>query len=504
MKKKLLLLLIFILSAQPIMASAYFYRSGSDNTSYMQGSGKNQYGQNKTGFGYNIEPLAAYGYVVEEQYPSIGGTSGLSKNSVTINWTTTYIGRSIIEYGIGSINQETSLIYWKQGNQKHTLQNLQCGKLYQYKVATYDVAGNKNQGETKQFQTLACQTNILEDSIFDVETSNGILEMTVETSGMTSIRFDYSYEATIGIPEGAIQSHAIFTIDESLGREPYAPSISTGQFSLYERPITLSMRDAISNDSLQFISRPATIEIRYAKTRMSNFADSSLRLAYYNIENRQWESVPSIIDSQDNTIIAEVTKMGDYRLLASTEGWIPNEIVDAKAYKEYGTDRVYYINEGIKHFMSDLSVLHSWNIKTGTVETSSVLYRVPAGAEQKYRDGSILRVGAAAYYFIEDGGKRLIMNKDVFDDLGFMDEWAYSVDTVDITSYVNLDAIMDATTKPNNVLIKYANSNKVYMIEDGKKRWIASEEVFNDNNFRWDRIISVPAWDIYPNGLDVE
>jgi len=502
--KKLLYILIIIIIVQPQLVSAYFYRSGSDNTSYMQGNGKNEYGQVKTGYGYNIEPLAAYGYVLGEEKPVIGETNNISKDSATINWSTKYIGRSIIEYGLDNIlNQETALIYWQQGSQSYSLQNLQCSKLYSYKVSTYDVAGNKNIGETKQFQTLSCQTNILQDAIFDIETNNGSLELTPEISGRTSIRFDYNYQATIGLVEGSMPTHGILTITEHSNNKPYGPSITSGQFSLYSRPINISVKDIISNDSIDFLAKAATVEIKYAKTRMTNFDDNSLRLAYYDERYNQWHSVPTNIDVQANTITADITRMGDYRLLASTKGWLPSEIQNDRAYKEYGTDRVYYIKDGIKHYMSDLSVLHSWNIKVGSVSTSSLLYRMPTGAEQKYRDGSILKVGAATYYFVENGGKRLIMNKEVFDDLGFKDEWAYSVSTEDIASYADLDAIIEAATKPNNVLIKYKNSNKVYLIEDGKKRWIRSEEIFNENNFRWDRIIEVPAWDIYPNGLDL-
>lgn len=502
--KQLFIVLIFILLAQPLTASAYFYRSGSDNTSYMQGSGKNEYGQLKTGYGYNIEPLAAYGYVLGEEKPVIGEATNISKDSATINWSTKYIGRSMIEYGLdNSTNLQSPLVYWQQGSQSYSLQNLQCGKLYSYKVSTYDVAGNKNEGVTKQFQTLSCQTNILQDATFDVETSNGILELTPEISGRTTIRLDYNYQATIGLVEGSMPAHGTLTVAEPSTNKPYGPSITTGQFSLYNKPVNISVKDIITNDSIDFLAKSATVEIKYAKTRMTNYDDNSLRLAYYDEEYNQWHSVPTNIDVQANTITADITRMGDYRLLASTKGWIPSEIQNDKAYKEYGTDRVYYIKDGIKHYMSDLSVLHSWNIKVGSVSTSSLLYRMPTGSEQKYRDGSILKVGAATYYFVENGGKRLIMNKQVFDGLGFKDEWAYPVSVEDLATYADLDAIMDATTKPNNVLLKYKNSNKVYLIEDGKKRWIRTEEIFNENNFRWDRIIEVPAWDIYPNGLDL-
>jgi len=501
--KQLLILFILIFLAQPLTASAYFYRLNSTDTSYVQGSGLDQYDQAKTGVGYNIEPLAAYGYVNGEQNPAVGEVSGLTKSSVKINWQTAYLGRSLIEYGLDSFDQQTALLYWRQGVQNYTLQNLQCGKLYQYRLATYDVAEARNVSEAHQFQTLACQLNILADAKFDLETQDGILELTNETSGRTIKRFDYNYQATIGIPENAMPAHAILNIREAKNETPVSPSISTGQFSLYQKPITISAVETISNNNIKALNLPATIEISYAKTRMNNFAEQSLKLAYYNAELNKWEAVPTIVDGQAGLIRAAITKMGDYRLLASTNGWVPEEIENNKAYKEYGTNQVYYISDNIKHQVSALSVLHSWSLKVGNLQTSSLLYRVPLGAEQKYRDGSLVRVGAATYYFIEDGGKRLIMNKEVFETLGFVDEWAYPVMPEDVVDYPDLSAIIDSTTKLNNVLVKYPNDNKVYLIEDGQKRWIIDSVSFNRNHYRWDRIITIPVLEIYPDGEPV-
>ena len=498
--KQLLILFILIFLAQPLTAGAYFYRNNSTDTSYTEGLGQDQYGQTKTGVGYNIESLAAYGYVNGEQNPVVGEVSGLTKNSVKINWQTAYLGRSLIEYGFNDFAQQTALLYWRQGLQNYTLQNLQCGRLYQYRLATYDVAETRNVSETFKFQTLACQTNILEDSIFDIETTTGLLELTAETSGRTVKRFDYNYQATLGIPEGAMPAHAILTIVENKNLYPLAPSISTGQFSLYQKPISITAFETINKENVNTLSQPATIEISYAKTRMNNFAEQSLKLAYYNVDQNKWEAVSTIVDSQNSIIRASISRLGDYRLLASTSGWVPKEIENDKAYKEYGTNSIYYIDEGIKHLVVDLSVLHSWNLKAGNLKTSSLLYRVPLGAEQRYRDGSIVRVGAATYYFIEKGGKRLIMNKEVFEDLGFVDDWAYPVMTSNIVDYPDLSAIIDSTTKPNNILVKYPNDTKVYLIEDGQKRWIVDSASFNRYHYRWDRIITIPVLEIYPDG----
>ena len=52
----------------------------------------------------------------------------------------------------------------------------------------------------------------------------------------------------------------------------------------------------------------------------------------------------------------------------------------------------------------------------------------------------------------------------------------------------------------NNQLIKYADSSKVYLIENNKKRWIFDEKTFNYFKYSWADILTIDNTKIYSDG----
>lgn len=61
-----------------------------------------------------------------------------------------------------------------------------------------------------------------------------------------------------------------------------------------------------------------------------------------------------------------------------------------------------------------------------------------------------------------------------------------------------------AATLPNGILVK-GSGPEVYFMENGMRRWIASEKIFNDLAFQWDRIQNFSDEDVrgYPRGKDI-
>ncbi len=61
------------------------------------------------------------------------------------------------------------------------------------------------------------------------------------------------------------------------------------------------------------------------------------------------------------------------------------------------------------------------------------------------------------------------------------------------------------TTIKDNQIFKYSNDNKVYLLDNGVKRWIKDEESFNLLGYKWSdiKIISDNTI-VYPNGIDLE
>ncbi len=502
--KKYFIAILAIVVFWPSASLAYFYRDNSSDTSFTSGSGKDAYGQTKAGVGYNLKPLADYGYVDGEQYPEVGEVNGLEKSAATLNWRTNFISRTEINYGTTPAMGKTVAVSWQQGEQKYTLKNLQCGTKYYYQITTWDAAGNSFASPAQELLTLSCQVNLLSDEGFDSETLTGKLELTPELSGKTVLSVGYGHKYEIGFSEGAVSKHATFSIVEATKNYPQQPSIASGLFALYEQPALLTMTEMVSGEAIGNLQQSATLQISYVRTRLNGFDPKSLKIAYYDTASGRWLVLPSEIDETNQLVRANIWRLGYYRVVASPLGWISQDLADNKLYREQGTGDLYFVDQGIKHLVTDPACLYSWNLKPEQAESTDSLYRLPQGENLNYRDGSLLQIGAATFYYLEQGGKRLVMNKQIFDEIGWQTSWAYPATKEILAGYFDLAAITDSTTKPDNVLIKYENNPKVYLIEDGKKRWIVNEQAFLANHFRWDRIITVPIYEVYPDGAIVE
>ena len=60
--------------------------------------------------------------------------------------------------------------------------------------------------------------------------------------------------------------------------------------------------------------------------------------------------------------------------------------------------------------------------------------------------------------------------------------------------------ILNILKNPNNTLIKYTYNPNVCLITDGNKRLINDEETFNQHNFSWNNILTIPVYWEYPSG----
>lgn len=100
------------------------------------------------------------------------------------------------------------------------------------------------------------------------------------------------------------------------------------------------------------------------------------------------------------------------------------------------------------------------------------------------------------YYVTESSMKRHIPSVTVFNSYGDRWEEVVEVNPVDILSY------------PNNTLIKLEGENnpKVYLLENGKKRWIQTAAAFNRLKYDWTRIAPLNQTEIntYPEGTVIK
>ncbi len=117
-------------------------------------------------------------------------------------------------------------------------------------------------------------------------------------------------------------------------------------------------------------------------------------------------------------------------------------------------------------------------------------------------------------------GKNTLAPDEEYDII--FDRSTYGLDQVEFTNGANYlikaiiddEQTIDESDENNNIysifhntiitsnhkLIKYPNDSKVYLVENNKKRWITSGDVFNAKKFRWDFIETISTSNVYDDG----
>lgn len=108
-----------------------------------------------------------------------------------------------------------------------------------------------------------------------------------------------------------------------------------------------------------------------------------------------------------------------------------------------------------------------------------------------YLDGTLIRAeGHEKVYVIEDGLKRWVTSLNVFNGMGYKWSNVWIVTKTGVDSHVSGDDLISSYYYPDGSLLK-GKGPKVYLLEAGKKRWIPNPYIFNSKGFQWKDIIKV-------------
>ena len=122
--------------------------------------------------------------------------------------------------------------------------------------------------------------------------------------------------------------------------------------------------------------------------------------------------------------------------------------------------------------------------------------------------GSILKsIESPEVYFIENNKKRWITDINAFALNGYKWENVVLVLQSELDVFENGENIyaISSNLKQNGSLIR-GSGYKVYLIEDGNKKWITSEKVFVNLGYDWNNIILISdeELNLYPNGENIK
>jgi hypothetical protein len=162
----------------------------------------------------------------------------------------------------------------------------------------------------------------------------------------------------------------------------------------------------------------------------------------------------------------------------------------ANLLKIANQEKVYRIVGNRKLWIPSPQAFNTQGLKWQDVQTKD------ASTVNQYPDAKLLRAigGTTIYYITNSGLKRAIPNMDVFNSYGSKLSDVVDVDQSVLNSY------------PDNILIKEDNGIMVYKLENGTKRWIATDKAFKRLGLDWSKIAPVnqTEFNAYPNGLTIE
>lgn len=178
------------------------------------------------------------------------------------------------------------------------------------------------------------------------------------------------------------------------------------------------------------------------------------------------------------------------------------------------TQSVYLLENGKKRPIANVQIFEArgyhWN-QIITIQDSELNLYSTGNPINTAPDGSVFKGSTGNIYVISDGAKRYVTGPDIFTGLGYVWSQIVSVSDSHLTLYADGDNLSITTTHPNGTLVKATNGTSIYYLESGTKRGITTPEIFEANNFKWNRVISITQTELdtytegnpistYPNG----
>lgn len=175
-----------------------------------------------------------------------------------------------------------------------------------------------------------------------------------------------------------------------------------------------------------------------------------------------------------------------------------------KLVKLANSPSVYLVDGQEYYVISSRSMFNYFQFNDKDVRTiyQSELDQYSYKGSLLFPSGSLLKVDYdPAVYLVYDNTVRPFESAEVFLRAGYAWNMIKKVRPEIFSSYQRGDKLtLQNFTHSNGALFRYSNQPTVFLMENGKRRAISSEKVFNTYGFRWSDVIYSPTYWQYPDG----
>jgi hypothetical protein len=175
---------------------------------------------------------------------------------------------------------------------------------------------------------------------------------------------------------------------------------------------------------------------------------------------------------------------GNYNFWKLWYSWFAKIFPDGSLLKEASGDLVYLIQNGKRRPFLSKAALNGKYDPLKVVEVSrNDLQQYEIGAAIKYPNYSLLKSPVGKIYLLVNNEKKEIESEEVFKTIGYNPEEVIEVTDEDLASYEEGRKITMDSIYPQGALLQDKTSGGVFYVEDGIKYPIVAKEILN-NNFK--------------------
>jgi len=263
----------------------------------------------------------------------------------------------------------------------------------------------------------------------------------------------------------------------------------------------------------------------FALPMVINYKDGSRKVEFFSMDKKQTNSkdlisqegkISSVVlipasENMNSTLTKNQAKSYDFAINISFMSTEEKIRTDGNLIKLLDNEKVYLVEDGTKKWIEDSATFiirgYDWDKIEIVTEVEFSLY--PEGNSIKNettaaRIGSLIKGSGPKIYLLENDQRRWIKDEQTFVFLGFNWSDVASLSDQELFLYKEGETLSKGIIADGS-LVK-ASGPQVYLIENGKKRWITSPEAFSRNKFIWSSIIETSEDDLlfYDNGLNID
>lgn len=173
---------------------------------------------------------------------------------------------------------------------------------------------------------------------------------------------------------------------------------------------------------------------------------------------------------------------GNYNFWNIWNRWFSKLYPDGAIVRQEGTDKVYLIENGKRRLFWSKSALISRYDESNVIDiTRTDLNKYEEGNPIKYPNYSLLQTPQGDIYLIVNNEKKHITSMEVFRTIGFNLQEVIEVGEEELDYYDNGSEITLTSAHPQGALLQNNQTGGVYYVEDGIKYPVWSREIMETN-----------------------